>query len=94
SRNSRARVTRATSLDEAHVIVKWGKGFQPQHAVMGDLKLIENGHIPAIAAMATANNLMRESIKQVLRFGSDSLTINLGNYRPNLAYSVHRMAHA
>ncbi|KAF8599103.1 hypothetical protein BDV93DRAFT_407281, partial [Ceratobasidium sp. AG-I] len=80
--------------DEAHIAVKWGKGFRPQHAVMGDLKLIGNEHIPVIAATATANALTRESIKQVLRFGSDSLTINLGNFRPNLAYSVRRLAHA
>ncbi|KAF8593161.1 P-loop containing nucleoside triphosphate hydrolase protein, partial [Ceratobasidium sp. AG-I] len=80
--------------DEAHCIVGWGKGFRPQYAVMGDLKLVGNGEIPFIAATATANNLMRESIKQVLRFGNNSLTINLGNHRPNLAYSVHRLAHA
>ncbi|KAF8593813.1 P-loop containing nucleoside triphosphate hydrolase protein, partial [Ceratobasidium sp. AG-I] len=78
--------------DEAHVIVKWGKSFRPLHGTMGDLKLVAHGDLPCIAATATANNLMRESIKQVLRFGPYALTINLGNHRPNLAYSVHRMA--
>jgi superfamily II DNA helicase RecQ len=80
--------------DEAHCIVKWGKSFRPQYAVLGNLKLVGTARLPCIAATATANLLMRESIKKALQFKPDSLTINLGNHRSNLAYSVHRLAHA
>ncbi|KAG9088671.1 hypothetical protein FRC06_001930, partial [Ceratobasidium sp. 370] len=81
-------------VDEAHCIVKWGKSFRPRYAIAGDMRLVLPGHTPYIAATATANELTREAIKQVLRFGEDSLLLNLGNYQPNLAYSVHRMKKA
>ncbi|KAG9081476.1 hypothetical protein FS749_007630, partial [Ceratobasidium sp. UAMH 11750] len=81
-------------VDEAHCIIKWGKLFHPRYAIAGDMRLVLPGHTPYIAAMATANELTREAIKQVLRFGEDSLLLNLGNHRPNLAYSVHRMKKA
>jgi superfamily II DNA helicase RecQ len=58
------------------------------------MRLILPGHVPYVTATATANLLTREAIRQVLRFGEDSLTVNLGNYRPNLAYSVHRLKKA
>lgn len=49
---------------------------------------------PYVAVTATANNLACKTIKKMLRFGEDSLTINLGNRRSNLAFSVHRLKHA
>jgi superfamily II DNA helicase RecQ len=58
------------------------------------MRLILPGHTPYVAATATANLLTREAVRQVLRFGQDSVTVNLGNHRPNLAYSVHRMKKA
>ncbi|KDN41835.1 hypothetical protein RSAG8_07206, partial [Rhizoctonia solani AG-8 WAC10335] len=62
-----------------------------KYALVGTLKLLLIGEVPMIAATATANNLMRQAIKQSLRFGSDAFEVNLGNRRPNIAYSVHRV---
>ncbi|KAG8689535.1 hypothetical protein FRC09_012390 [Ceratobasidium sp. 395] len=81
-------------VDEAHCIAKWGKSFRPKYAVAGEMRLIVPGHTPYVAATATANELTREAIKQVLRFNEGSLFVNLGNHRPKLAYSVHRMKKA
>ena len=81
-------------VDEAHCMVKWGANFRPQYSLVGDLKLILTRKTPFIAATATANNLTREAIKTSLRFGPNALTVNLGNHRPNLAYSIHRLKHA
>ncbi|KAG8732695.1 hypothetical protein FRC10_000752 [Ceratobasidium sp. 414] len=73
-------------LDEVHLALN----ISPQVLDF----MIGVGDLPCIAATATANLPMRESIRQVLRFGVNSQTINLGNHRSNLAYSVHRLAHA
>ncbi|KAG8776895.1 hypothetical protein FRC12_000635 [Ceratobasidium sp. 428] len=81
-------------VDEAHCIAKWGKLFRPKYAVAGEMRLIVPGHTPYVAATATANELTRKAIKQVLRFNEGSLFVNLGNHRPKLAYSVHRMKKA
>jgi ATP-dependent DNA helicase RecQ len=84
----------AVVVDEAHCIAKWGKSFRPKYAVAGTMRLVLPGCTPYVAATATANLLTREAVKQVLRFGEDYVAINLGNYRANLAYSVHRMRKA
>ncbi|KAF8600638.1 P-loop containing nucleoside triphosphate hydrolase protein [Ceratobasidium sp. AG-I] len=81
-------------IDEAHVLVSWVDGFRPLYSLAGDLKLILTHKTPYVAATATANNLAQKTIKKMLRFGQDSLTINLGNHRSNLAFSVHRLKHA
>ncbi|KDN42564.1 hypothetical protein RSAG8_06707, partial [Rhizoctonia solani AG-8 WAC10335] len=81
-------------IDEAHCIPKWGQHFRPQYALVGTLKLVLTGEVSTVAATATANNLMRQAIKQSLRFGPDAFQVNLGNRRPNIAYSVHRIKNA
>jgi superfamily II DNA helicase RecQ len=58
------------------------------------MRLILPRHTPYVAATATANLLTREAVKQVLRFGQDAVMVNLGNHRPNLSYSVHRLKNA
>ncbi|KAG8685522.1 hypothetical protein FRC08_013070 [Ceratobasidium sp. 394] len=58
------------------------------------MRLVLPGHTPYVAAPATANEETREGIKHVLRLGEDHLFIHLGNHRPNLAYSVHRLKKA
>ncbi|KAG8741975.1 hypothetical protein FRC11_014560 [Ceratobasidium sp. 423] len=78
-------------IDEAHCIPKWGQHFRPQYAIVGTLRLLLTREVPMVAATATANNLMRQAIKQSLRFGSNAFEVNLGNRRPNIAYSVHRL---
>ncbi|KAG9078436.1 hypothetical protein FRC06_008368, partial [Ceratobasidium sp. 370] len=88
------RHRQAIVLDEAHCIPNWGKSFHPKYAVAGDMRLILPVHTPYVAATATAKLLTRKAIRQVLRFGDDTVSINLGNHRPNLAYSVHRLKQA
>jgi superfamily II DNA helicase RecQ len=78
-------------VDEAHVITSWGEKFRPQYSVIGDLRLVTHSKTPYIAATATANADMRQSIKNSLSFREDSLTVNLGNYRHNIVHSVHRL---
>lgn len=81
-------------LDEAHCLSKWGPLFRPKYSIVGDLKLLSSSKISFIAATATANIKTRAEIARSLRFGPDAYTRNLGNYRPNLAYSVHRLPRA
>ncbi|CAE6434688.1 unnamed protein product [Rhizoctonia solani] len=76
-------------IDGAHCIPKWGQHFRPQYALVGTLKLLLTGEVSMVAATATANNLMRQAIKQSLRFSSDVFEVNLGNRLPNISYSVH-----
>ncbi|CUA68278.1 hypothetical protein RSOLAG22IIIB_13672 [Rhizoctonia solani] len=53
-------------IDEAHCVAKWGPSFCPQYALVGTLKLLLTGEVSMVAATATANNLMRQAIKQSL----------------------------
>ncbi|KDN39233.1 hypothetical protein RSAG8_09004, partial [Rhizoctonia solani AG-8 WAC10335] len=78
-------------IDEAHCIIKWGPHFRPQYANIGTLKLLLTTESPFIAAMATANRLMQEAIKQSLHLGPNAFEVKLGNRRSNVACSVHRL---
>ncbi|KAG8735730.1 ATP-dependent DNA helicase sgs1, partial [Ceratobasidium sp. 423] len=78
-------------IDEAHCIPKWGQHFRPQYMIVGTLRLLLTREIPMVTATVTANNLMRQVIKQSLRFGSNAFEVNLGNRRPNIVYLVHRL---
>ncbi|KAG8704537.1 hypothetical protein FRC11_009783 [Ceratobasidium sp. 423] len=78
-------------IDEVHCIPKWGQHFRPQYTIVGTLRLLLTREVPMVAATATANNLMRQAIKQSLQFGSNAFEVNLGNRRSNIAYSVHRL---
>ncbi|KDN40895.1 hypothetical protein RSAG8_07763, partial [Rhizoctonia solani AG-8 WAC10335] len=75
-------------------LYKWGPEFRPKFSSVGHLRLVLPPTTTFMAATATANEATRKEIKKQLRFGTDSYYINLGNHRPNLSYSVHRLKHA
>ncbi|KAG9074795.1 hypothetical protein FRC06_010452, partial [Ceratobasidium sp. 370] len=82
-------------MDEAECISSWSEaGFRPAYAMAGNLRRILPPETPVLAATAMANSAVQKSIKEVLGFGDNSHTENLGNYRPNIIHEVHRLAGA
>jgi superfamily II DNA helicase RecQ len=80
-------------VDEAHCISSWAEsGFRPAYAMAGHLRRLLPPDTPALAVTATANQAVQNNIKEVLSFGDDSHTENLGNYRSNIIHEVHELA--
>ncbi|WP_420594323.1 DEAD/DEAH box helicase [Deinococcus sp.] len=86
----------AIIVDEAHCVSEWGHDFRPAYLQIGNLRgmLAEaSGRaIPLLAMTATASELVREDIREVLHLSEDSVVQLASSDRPNLSLSVHPVA--
>lgn len=77
------------SVDEAHCVSQWGQDFRPGYLQINDyLDALPNRPIVG-AFTATATNLVKEDISQLLRL-RDPLTLTTGFDRKNLSFAVEK----
>jgi superfamily II DNA helicase RecQ len=79
-------------VDEAHVIQTWSKEFRKAYGLVGNLRSMLFD-VPFSAVTATATVEIKAAIISALHLGSQKELVetNLGNFRSNIEYSVHRM---
>lgn len=75
------------TVDEAHLVTQWGRGFRPAFLGLGAARQ-RLGRPPALALTATANPWERREIAERLRM-DDPLLVVRGLERPNLFLEVH-----
>ncbi|KAG8716613.1 hypothetical protein FRC08_009161 [Ceratobasidium sp. 394] len=82
-----------TIFDEAHCIQTWGDDFRKAYSRCGDLQplMVHSEDCAILATNATASNSVKQAIIAGLKLRSGYHVENLGNFRANLCYGVHRM---
>ncbi|KAF8064911.1 P-loop containing nucleoside triphosphate hydrolase protein, partial [Lyophyllum atratum] len=75
-------------IDEAHVVSHWGSGFRKQYGRLGILRALLPKGTPMVAMSATLPPRVQKDVLNLLQFGQDYITINLGNNRPNVSIVV------
>lgn len=78
------------AIDEAHCISQWGYDFRPSYRKLDVLKKMFPS-IPVLAMTASAIPLVQEDIVKQLVLKNASV-ISSSFLRPNLSYSVHKVA--
>ncbi|KAJ3483954.1 hypothetical protein NLJ89_g12020 [Agrocybe chaxingu] len=79
----------AVIVDEAHCIAQWGGDFRTAYSELGKLRSFFPPNIPILATSATLNpRSLREVRSQLGIDADDAFYLNLGNDRPNIAYSA------
>ncbi|GLB46004.1 putative P-loop containing nucleoside triphosphate hydrolase protein [Lyophyllum shimeji] len=82
----------AVVIDEAHCISQWGGDFRKQYSVLSKLRSLFPPTIPFLATSATLPPAVLREVRSSLAIDSDTcFFINLGNDRPNIAYSAQSM---
>jgi superfamily II DNA helicase RecQ len=82
----------AVIVDEAHCIAQWGGDFRTAYGEIGKLRAFFPPHIPILATSATLTASALQEVRSQLSIDADDcFFLNLGNDRPNIAYSVHPM---
>jgi superfamily II DNA helicase RecQ len=80
----------AVIVDEAHCISQWGGDFRTAYGEIGKLRAFFPPHIPILATSATLTPSSLAEVRSQLGIDAqDSFYLNLGNDRPNIAYSTH-----
>ncbi len=84
---------KAIIIDECHVVESWGAKFRTYYSDVGNLRAFFPLGTPILATSATANNpSSQQFIAKSLDMDLDrSFYLNLGNDRPNIAYSIRRV---
>lgn len=80
------------AVDEAHCVSLWGRNFRKSYTHLGNVFKyvgdLQNTKHQVIALTATANDLTREDIKNILNLKPDAFEY-IGSFdRPNLEFSV------
>ena len=85
--------THITVVDEAHCIKLWGGDFRKAYERIGYMRVFmyQPHKCPLIAVTATASDLVKAAIISSLSVRDGFLFENLGNFRRNIRYEVHRM---
>ncbi|KIY61158.1 hypothetical protein CYLTODRAFT_363228 [Cylindrobasidium torrendii FP15055 ss-10] len=82
----------ALIVDEAHCISQWGGEFRPLCALLDRARSLLLTGVPVLAASATMTPTVRKEVMSKLNMSSDScFFLGLGNDRPNIYTSVHRI---
>ncbi|KAF8876505.1 P-loop containing nucleoside triphosphate hydrolase protein [Gymnopilus junonius] len=82
-------------VDEAHCISQWGGDFRTAYSEIGKLRAFFPSHIPVLATSATLTPMALQEVRSQLGIDPDnSFFLNLGNDRPNIAYSALYMESA
>lgn len=76
-------------IDEAHCVSLWGHDFRPDYFFIRQA-LEDLGRPTVLALTATATREMQADIGRQL--GVELKQVNLGTFRPNLQFAVHRVA--
>lgn len=83
----------AIVVDEAHCVSEWGHDFRPAYLQIGNLRTLladaSGRQLPLLAMTATASELVREDIRNVLGLPEDSVIQLSSADRPTLSLSVH-----
>jgi len=74
-------------IDEAHCVSQWGHDFRPDYKLLDVLKQ-RFPNVPLMALTATANNTVKEDIKNTLRIRGNCDEFTQSFNRPNLFYEV------
>ena len=86
----------AIVVDEAHCVSEWGHDFRPAYLQIGNLRTLlaaaSGRQLPLLAMTATASELVREDIRNVLGLEEDSVIQLSSADRPTLSLSVHPVA--
>lgn len=84
--------THVSAYDEAHCIKIWGDSFRKDYSQAGDLRafMFRPDQSPVIAVTATASDTIKKAIVSTLQLKDYHLE-NLGNFRANLCFEIHRM---
>ena len=82
----------AVIVDEAHRISQWGGDFRKMYAFLEKLRAFFPPNIPFLATSATLPPLALREVRSKLAIDPDtSFYLNLGNDRPNIAWSVQQI---
>lgn len=82
----------AIIIDEAHCIAQWGGDFRTAYAELANLRAFIPPDIPVYPTSATMTKpALREVCSSLAIDIARSFFINLGNDRPNIAFSVEKM---
>ncbi|CAA7271578.1 unnamed protein product [Cyclocybe aegerita] len=82
----------AVIVDEAHCIAQWGGDFRTAYSEIGKLRAFFPPNIPILATSATLPQAALQEVRSQLGIdAADSFFLNLGNDRPNIEFSVHKM---
>lgn len=93
--NSEFKGIAAVIVDEAHCIAQWGGDFRTAYSELSKLRSFFPPDIPILAVSATLSGPALREVRASLGIDVDtSFFLNLGNDRPNLAYSVHEIKSA
>ncbi|KAG8717276.1 hypothetical protein FRC08_007863 [Ceratobasidium sp. 394] len=89
-----AKKRHITIVDEAHAIWAWGaSGFRKDFERIGDMRaLMPDPNSPMCAATATLSSQVKDTVVRSLQIRPGHLSINLGNWRPNLCYGLRVMS--
>lgn len=86
----------AVVVDEAHCVSEWGHDFRPAYLQIGHLRSMlakaSGRKLPLLAMTATASELVRKDITNVLELPEDSVIQLSSSDRPTLSLSVHPTA--
>ena len=82
----------ALVIDEAHCVSEWGHDFRPGYLQIDrfhkTIEEISGRKVPIIALTATASEVVRGDILNVLNLDEDAIIQNVSSDRPNLSLSV------
>lgn len=82
----------AIIVDESHCISQWGGEFRPHYAQLERLRALIPDGTPVLAASVTLNPQALDDVYKKLVIDKHAcFHLNLGNDRPNISTSVHRM---
>lgn len=83
-------------IDEAHCIVHWGAGFRKKYGTLGKIRAFFPEGTSVVAVTATLTGRVHRSIRSSLHFAQSrlpSLSLNVGNNRPNVSIVVRACEH-
>ncbi|CAA7261788.1 unnamed protein product [Cyclocybe aegerita] len=82
----------AVIVDEAHWITQWGGDSCTAYSEIIKLRAFFPPNIPILATPATLPQAALQEVRSQLGIdAADSFFLNLGNDRPNIEFSVHKM---